>query len=454
MSLADVSDDALPGLKVVSAPKLFLPALARALTDAARSFGPPASMRIVRIRHRKGERAVIHAEFDFNCPDGKMLPASIWLHSAEKAARRGRKAAAGQAPGAPVYEPGSGALIYFFPSDPFVPEISKFVSDPQRFGALLLKGVAAPSSAPELARFRPGVGATFRWGDAGRPGAFVKIQKDCDARTEFGLLEDMHAASAGKSFSVPRPIGFCEEINALAMEEALGDTLGQRLADASPYEARAITGTALRALKELHECGFVPRLRKDRTHLLNRAQSTAQRIGQIEPGSASRALALADALTGFDVRLAEQPAHCDFKLEHMVFSREKVTFLDLDSFALADPLFDLAMLHLRASVAARAGLVGLRAASAVRRAARRAALTDYGSEAASRFAWLKTCAALQLAGHFAQNISPHSAKLCRFALKIGEKSIAGAAMPATTSALLDAVLRVPPAPLLETLSCA
>jgi Phosphotransferase enzyme family len=453
MSLADVSDDTLPGLKIVADPRLFLPALTRAMADAGREFGLPAAMRIVRIRHRKGERAIVHAEFDFNFPDGKIMPASLWLHNGEKAARRGRKAASSPAKNGPIYEPLSGALVYFFPSDPYVPELSEFVSNPQRHSSALLDRLDSPTSAPELARFRPGIGATFRWADPGRPGAYVKIQKDCDARSSTTLLKNMHAASVGKSFSVPRPIGFSGEINAFAMEEVLGETLGQRLANGSPYQAHEATRTVLRALKELHECGFAPRLRKDRAHFISRAQSTARRIAEIEPGSASRAIALSDAIVRFEVPLAEQPAHCDLKLEHVVFSPEKVTFLDLDSFALADPLFDLAMLDLRASAAARAGLLGLRAAAAVRRAVNRAALTDYGTDSASRFAWLKTCAALQLAGHFAQNTGPHSAKLCRFALKIGEKSIAGAMPSTTTNALLDTVLRAPPAPLSESLSC-
>lgn len=455
MSLENISDDALPGLRIIASDKLFLPALTLALSRTGRHDGPITSMRVVRVRHRKGERAIIHAEFDRQFPREKVLPASIWLRSGESAARRGRKAAAGQAKGAPILEPLSGALIYFFPSDPYVPEIAEFVSNPQRYSASLLEDLAVPANDPELARFRPGIGATFRWGIPGTPGAYVKIQKESDARAAIDLLKDMHAASKGTCFSVPRPIGLSEEINAFAMEEVHGDTLRQRLANGSPAGARAGAPSVLHALKDLHECGLVPHLRKDRAHFINRAQSAARRIGEIEPRLANRAVALAGHITGCAVQLAEKPAHCDIKLEHIVFSQQTVTFLDLDSFALADPLFDLAMLDLRAMMAARIREISNAASRAVSKVVRAAALLNYGADAASRLAWLKACAAMQLARHHAQNPGPNSTRLCRFALKTGEKSL-GALMPATTIAipLPAAMPSAPPALTSEVIPCA
>ncbi|MGB8818779.1 MAG: phosphotransferase [Rhizobiaceae bacterium] len=454
MSLAQISDDALPGLRIVADQKLFLAALTRALAEADRNHGPLASMRIVRVRYRKGERAVIHAEFDGQAADEQALHASIWLRSRESAARRGRKAAAGQAKGAPVYEPLSGALVHFFPSDPYVPEIAQFVSDPQRHSAALLGDPAAPAGIPELARFRPGIGATFRWGAQGTPGAYVKIQKECDARIAIELLRDMGAASAGRSFSVPQPKGLSEDINAFAMEEVLGDTLDQRLAKASPSVARAAVSSVLRGLKDFHECALVPHLRKDRTHLISRAQSAARRVGEIEPGVADRAAALADRIAGYEIQLAEKPAHCDIKLEHIVFCGQQVTFLDLDSFALSDPLFDLAMLDLRAMVAARTGAIGKAASTAVSDSVREAARLHYGPNAAPRLAWLKACASMQVARHFAQNPGPNSTRLCRLALKTGEKSLGALMLAATIAIPLPAAMpNVPPAPPSETIPC-
>ncbi len=434
MSLVNISDKALPGLRIIASDKLFLPALTHALSQTGCHYGPITSMRVVRVRHRKGECAIIHAEFDSRSLEEKVLPASIWLRSGESAARRGRKAAAGKAKGAPVLEPLSGALIYFFPSDPYVPEIAEFVSNPQRYSASLLKGFTVPTNIPELARFRPGIGATFRWGTPGTPGAYVKIQKESDARASIELLKDMRAASAGTSFSVPRPIGLSEEINAFAMEELHGDTLRQRMANQSPSGARAGAISVLRALNDLHECALVPRLRKDRAHFINRAQSAALRVGEIEPRLADRAVALTGHIAGCKVQLDERPAHCDIKLEHIVFSQQTVTFLDLDSFALSDPLFDLAMLDLRAMMAARIGEISKAASRAVSKGVRAAALLNYGADAASRLAWLKACAAMQLARHHAQNPGPNSTRLCRFALKTGAKSL-GAMMPATTIAI-------------------
>jgi hypothetical protein len=433
MNLAMVSDDALPGLHFVADSKAFLPALSRALTDAGRSDGPLQSMRIIRIRHRRGERAIVQVEFVFQAPENKTLSAAIWLYAGGKAARRAHKAAAGNAAAAPVYEPSSGALVHFFPSDPFVPDMARFVSNPRSYSGQLLSGLAAPAGEPELARFRPGIGATFRWRDAGKRVVYVKILKDCDAGAAASLLEAMGDASLGKSFSVPKPLGFCADVNGLAMEEALGETLDQRLARSTPRGAHMATAQVLHALRDFHTCAVVPRLRKGRSYFISRAQVAAQLIDSMEPSAGSHAKLLADRISHCDVSLAEEPAHCDIKLEHILLSRQKVTLLDLDSLAISDPLYDLAMLDLRASMAARSGMIGEAAYLAVRDSVRQAALLHYNSDAAARLSWLKACASMQLARHYAQNVGPNSGEHCLFALKMGERCLV-AHIPSTTMA--------------------
>jgi Phosphotransferase enzyme family len=450
MSPQSISDIALPGLSIAADPNLFLPALCSVLMQSGREIAQPDRMTIVRIRHRQGERAVIHAEFGFRPAGTPVLPASIWLHADGKAKRRAAKAAVRQIARAPVHEPMSDALVYFFPSDPYVPEMADFVSDPHGYAGELLAGFAAPPRAPEVVRFRPGVGAAFRWRGSDKPGAYVKIQKESDALEQAVLLERIREASRGTSFSVPRSLGASARINALAMEEVAGGTFGELLAGASPSEASAVTQKVLRALRALHERGPAPADRRDRDWFAGRARSTAARIAGMAPDAASRAQSLANLLAQSPVMLAERPSHCDIKLEHIVFSGRKTVFLDLDSFALSDPLYDVAMLDMRAAAAAHTGSISKAVSAAVSAAARRAALADYGADAGSRFAWLKACAALQLAGHFVQSSSPRSAILCSLALEAGDAALGCADLPfLSTNPPPDALARVPPAPVME-----
>ena len=418
MSLAAICDDALPGLRIVADEALFTGAMSEALARAGRFYGRLASVRIVRIRHRQGERAILQAEFVFDGPQEAALPASIWLFAGNKAERRAK--VTGEQPlNAPVYEPTSAALVYFFPADPYVPELAEFVSDPDRFQEQLLPGYGETVGGPEVARFRPGIGATFKWRVADGRCAYVKIQKDSDAQTSAIMLEELRSAASGTSFSVPRPLGFAPEINAFAMEEVTGEIFGHALAGASRREALAITEKALDGLSDLHACAIAPRQRKDRLHFVSRALAAAQVIAGVEPDAGDRAHALADYAARANVPLAAAPTHCDIKLEHIALGG-KVVFLDLDSLALADPLYDYAMLSIRARVAARSGLFGKGVAAAVSRSVHAAALGRGGPDAAARLAWLSVCAALQLARHFAQNPSPRSASMCRFALKAAE----------------------------------
>ena len=432
MNAARIIDPALPGLEITSDEARFLPALAAALKAEAMPAGLPSSMRIVRMRYRPGQRAIVQVEFAFADPLVKTLPASIWLFAGNKA----RKLAAGAAPGKPVFEPLSGSLVYLFPNDPHVPEIARFMANAPVHAETLAPG---SSSAPELARFRPGLGATFRWALSGGGAVYVKIQKDKDAREAFKTARRLMDSAAGNTFSVPEPRGLDSRINAFAMDEVRGSIFGDVLAQAPARQIEDYVGRLLTAMGEFHASGIACDQHKDRGHFAARAQAAADLVGIMDPARAVEAQSLAAAIAAAPVTLAAAPAHCDMKVEHIVYADGKFVLLDLDSFALADPLYDFAMLDIRTAMMAESGACSADAAALAGALIRAGAGSQGGPDAKSRYGWLKSCAALQLAKHHTQNLSPDSSRLAAAALAIGQNAYAAGGFQRHATALGSAL---------------
>ena len=436
MSLPIMHDTGLSGLSVLTDESIFLPALAKALEQAGTVAGRLKSMRIVRIRYRPGERAVLNVELGFEIPLARTLPASIWLHAGTKARKRARESAKESASNAPIHEPLSGALVYLFPSDPHVWELGKFLSNPKTHAGHLLPGIPAPDSMPELVRFRPGLGATLRWATDDDGAVYVKIQKDGDAALAVETLHKLQNAATGKSFAVPGLAGHDASIKAYAMREVRGRVYGDILAQAPVQEVEEFTKSLVIAMAEFRCCGVRPEQKKDRAHFVRRARSAAGLVAWLSPELGTEAQMLAATVARAPANLDAAPAHCDIKLDHIVFSNGKMVLLDLDSFTLADPLYDLAMLDIRVALLAEANGCGVEAAQVVCGVIRQDVTQRAGLNGHTRFGWLKACAALELAKHHSQNPGPDSPRLVTAALALGERGLAfhGSAMPGVTIA--------------------
>lgn len=421
MSLPVLHDPTLPGLAIVTDPAAFVQALARALAD--RLPWRLAGARIERIRYRKGERAILQVELVPEQPGVSPLPASIWLHAGTKAAKLARRATGTDGRGSPILEPLSGALVYLFPDDPHVREIAKFLAAPAAHADLLPHGSTARSNEPELMRFRPGLGATFRWAGNGRGTAFVKIHNGAEAAGAIRRLQLLRLLAIDRCFAVPDPIGIDAGLNAHAMREVVGYGYGDILLREPVTVVEEFTEILLSALADLHQCGLEVEEIKDRDHFLRRAASAAELIAFLAPSAGDEARALASMLARLPAALKPSLAHTDIKVEHVVFSRGKAVLLDLDSLAMADPLYDLAMLDMRVAMHAAVFPRAQRAAQTVHGMIGRMVSDRSEPDGADRLAWLGICAALQLAKHHAQNPRPRSHQLVRTALDLGRQSL-------------------------------
>jgi Phosphotransferase enzyme family len=423
MTLAAISDAAMPGLSIVADESVFIRALATALAGAGVT-DRLATMQIIRIRYRPGERMILNVQLGFSGDNRRLWPASIWLHAGGKARRRARDSAAATM-ASPIFEPLSEALVYLFPADPHVPEIGVFLAGPMAFADRLVGDVARPNAPPELVRYRPGLGATFRWPCVGRDAVYVKIQKGSDASGAVAALQHIGGVAAGRKFAVPRPTGIATEISAYAMGAVRGLTYFDVLAHAPLLEVETRTRELLGAMSEFHTSSIKPFSRKDRLTLLSGAREAARPVELLTPRSASLAREVLGQLEDNDVPLAVAPAHCDIKVEHIVFTESRTQLLDLDSVTFADPLFDLAMLHVRIAMLAEVNGCGPPSAKAACRLIEDTAERDYGPDGWRRFGWLRACAALQVAKHHSQNPVPEASTLVTAALRLGVQGLSG-----------------------------
>jgi Phosphotransferase enzyme family len=416
-------DDRLPGLTLLQDKRALVSALGNAMSNSHPHLGTPVDFRIVRARHRPGLRAIVQGELALERNNSAFnYPVSLWFFAGSKAGKKAQAERASGVNGGPVFEPKSGLLMYVFPDDPHVPAVGRFLSDPSRYLPTLAPHVAEVSEPPQLARYRPGVGTTLRWKTRGQDAVYVKIQTETSVAGTAATLAEIDQAARGAAFAVPQLSGIDLSLNAIALHEVAGTAYGSILADESSAAIEQSTDRILEALTAFHGINVRPRKRKERNDLVERSAETAGLITSLQPAAAPAASDLAHWLKATPVHLFERPIHADMKVEHLVMAVEQVVLLDLDSFALGDPLYDLAMLDMRIAMHGEAGHCGTDAALMACRQVQMAAARDGSPGTLYRYGWLKACTALQLARHHAQNLSAESPRLIHAALALGDSA--------------------------------
>lgn len=418
-----LNDRSLPGLDLLLDKPSLMSALHRAISGSHPHLGAPTDFKTNRVRYRPGERAIIQGEITLTENNSAIRrPVSLWFY---KEAKARKKAAAGRGTGihgGPVFEPTTGMLMYIFPDDPHVAAVSRFLADPSRYRPTLAPHLREIGFQPELVRYRPGIGTTFRWGPEDKDAIYVKIQTDTNVSDTASTLSNLNHAAFGTAVAVPQTSGIDEDLNAIALHEVTGTTFASILSGASGDAIGQATGKVLGALDAFHSLKVMPNKRKNRDSLVERSAESARLVAAFQPEAASSASNLSQWIAKTVVRLHERPIHADLKVEHLVIKDGRVFLLDLDSFALGDPLYDLAMLDVRIAMHFKVGHCSRDVALAACRMVRRAAASGGSSEVLRRFSWLKACAALQLARHHAQNLNDRALNLIFAALALGHSS--------------------------------
>jgi Ser/Thr protein kinase RdoA (MazF antagonist) len=147
---------------------------------------------------------------------------------------------------------------------------------------------------------------------------------------------------------VGRPIGYLSHFHALALEEAPGASLQEiLLQEADTVAAMRRVAQALAAFHQADVAMTRHHALKDRLDELKKATNLLQWVC---PHLRAEVLGVAGAVTAGLEEVPPRPTHRDLKVDHLFLDGDRVVFIDLGSFAAADPVLDPALLlaHLAA----------------------------------------------------------------------------------------------------------
>jgi len=146
-----------------------------------------------------------------------------------------------------------------------------------------------------------------------------------------------------------RPGTWLQQHRALILDQVPGQPLDVILATRGE-DIKPVIARIARALFELHSSPLQMSDARLADELSNRAERSIELISSARPEFANVLTSIRTALSETQPVHEPCPSHCDLKAEHLLVDDRRVTFIDLDSAAMADPVYDLAVLLVRLQV--------------------------------------------------------------------------------------------------------
>ena len=205
----------------------------------------------------------------------------------------------------------------------------------------------------EPIRYRAGARAVFRYEaeirDAATGGRkerrfYVKVCRGEEGERTYQVLQALwrRAEAGGEGFTLGRPIAYLPSLHALFQEESPGTTLGEVLLQDReiPLAARRIA----QALATFNQ----ERVATTRRHSREDEIAGLKWVGNMLQWACPHLAAEVDRIIAAVVAgLEEAPpglTHLDLKADHILLDGERLSLLDFDSLAQADPVLDPATL--------------------------------------------------------------------------------------------------------------
>ncbi len=267
--------------------------------------------------------------------------------------------------------PDLGMLVQVFPFDRRLPTLPLLIAEPLPELAPVLLGRFGPGNwrtevwNVEPVRYRAGLGAALRLTVQGQDDAtsrrierrfYAKVYRDeGQGQQTHQVLRALwkQARANGEGFTVARPLAYLSGLRTLLQEEAPGTPLEEIiLRDRDPTEAVRRVAQALAAFNQ----GDAPPttrqyLLADQVADLERARRL---LGWACPHLRVEVESIIEGVLAGLQEVPLRPTHRDLKPDHIFVDGERTIFIDLDSFAKADPVLDPA--HLLARLAAMPAL--------------------------------------------------------------------------------------------------
>lgn len=372
------TDPLLPQLKIASDPGLMLEVFRKHLRPVVGKDYHIQGCILSRIRYRRAERCVLQYTLYLVEP-GTGRKRSQWvtgvIYAEDRVGRIWKKLRAAY-PGQKIPEafltfepisliPDLSMLVQVFPYDRRLPTLPLLMAEPSPdLESLFLSGFGPGDWHTELwnvrpVRYRAGLGAalqyTLKARDAGtrRRGEkrfYVKVYRDEEGEGIYSVLRALwgRAEAGGESFTVGKPIAYLDGIHAIVLEEAPGTSLQKLILEG--YDTEVAMREIARALAVFNQ----HEVATTRRHSTEDEIYDVRRAGELLQWACPRLRAEVDAIVSAVTLGLEEvplgPTHRDLKADHILLDGDRVIFLDLDSFAGADPVLDPA--HLLARLAA------------------------------------------------------------------------------------------------------
>ena len=253
-------------------------------------------------------------------------------------------------------------FLQSFPFDRYLPQLNEFKNDlPANVLKLLNKkleqqGLRLINYNLEPSRYRPSYASTFECkltvksdqDKAFQLSYYLKLfRSGCFEPYFQQLMELDRAINRNKQgdFKIVEPDGHIKSHDLIILKSAPGESLEQLLG--KPGLQKGQIQSICEALYSLH----TSRLNLDRykfeSQHLERSTKAIRFISWACPQTISMLNQIHEFLLVYKSPI-KAPTHCDIKADHVFFDNsEKVTFIDVDSIAVSDPVYDLAMLLVR-----------------------------------------------------------------------------------------------------------
>jgi hypothetical protein len=353
-SVMGCADPALPQLATLWNADAMLDVLRSSLVDSSGADVELRSCAIRRVRYRPGARSIVLYELDA----GEPLHVTAITYADDRAAQqynRIRQSLADEsASGLPPYAhlEGLRALVQVYPYDRQLPSLPRVAAGTDRETLKILDEACGGGETDwdiTGARYRPMQGCTFRYrgGDPVRD-LYVKVYRnEQEGRDAYATLRNLHETvrEARPGFHVVRPVGFCEASRTLTVESADGTAMPELLAGGG--DPAELGQRSARALRAFHESRFACTTCWGPRHINERAEQAAALITIACPELTDAINRIAETLRDYPSDFTARPSQLDPKPDHFFFEDEQVSFIDLDTFAAADPMFDAAFMFAR-----------------------------------------------------------------------------------------------------------
>jgi hypothetical protein len=378
-----LADPSFPQLQVAGDPESMRGVFQKHLRPLDNKAYHIRDCRLSRIRYRRGTRCVL--QYTLRLAEAETASERIqWvtgvMYADDKTRRKWEKLRVSYPKeGSEIistFEPFSfipdlDMLVQVFPYDRRLPTLPLLIAEPIPELKLPLLARFGPGNwrtegwNVEPVRYRAGLGAALRLTVLGQDDAtgrrierrfYAKVYRDeGQGQQSDEVLRALwkQAGANGEGFTVARPLAYLSGLRTLLQEEAPGTPLERILLGESDT-----TGAARRVAQALAAFNQSDAPATTRQYLLADQVADLERARRLLGWACPHLrVEVESIIEGVLAGLAEVPlgpTHRDLKADHIFLDEDRTIFIDLDSFAKADPVLDPA--HLLARLAAMPAL--------------------------------------------------------------------------------------------------